>query len=178
MRLVTLTTSAVLCIALAACGGGGSSGGSGPSTTPPTTNPGGGGGGGGSTNPPSTPQQAQVGGATAFVTSSQMTLYLFGLDTANHSNCPASNGCSAVWVPYTAPAGTTAPSGFTLTTRSDGTLQWTFNGWPLYTYVGDTAPGQNNGNGLNQFGGLWQTARPNANGAGGGGGGGGGGNPY
>ncbi len=177
MRLLTLT-SAALCIALAACGGGGSSGGGGGTTNPPVTNPGGGtGGGGGGTNvPPSTPQQAQVAGAAAFVTSSGMTLYLFGADTANHSNCSSGNGCTGVWPPYTAPAGTTAPSGFTLTTRSDGTLQWTFNGWPLYMYVGDTAKGQNNGNGLNQFGGLWQTARPNANGAGGGSGG--GGNPY
>ena len=170
MRLLTLT-SAVLCVALAACGGGGSSGGS--SNPVPTTNPGGGGGGGGGT-PASTPQQAMVGGAMAFVTSGKMTLYLFGADTANHSNC--NTACTGVWPPYTAPAGTAAPTGFTLTTRSDGTLQWTFNGWPLYRYALDTAPGQNHGNGLNQFGGLWQTARPNANGAGSGGGG--GGNPY
>ena len=33
--------------------------------------------------------------------------------------------------------------------------QATFNGHPLYTYVGDTAPGQNKGNGLNVAGGLW-----------------------
>ena len=173
MRLLTLA-SVVLCVALAACGGGGSSGGS--SNPNPTTNPGTGGGGGGGV-PASTPQQAMVGGATAFVAASGgKTLYLFGADTANHSNCNAGNGCSAVWVPNTAPAGTKAPAGFSLTTRSDGTLQWTFNGWPLYTYVGDSAAGQNNGNGLNQFGGLWQTARPNASGAGSGGGG--GGNPY
>ena len=173
MRLLTLT-SAVLCVALAACGGGGSSGGS--SNPVPTTNPGGGGGGGGGGTPASTPQQAMVGGSTAFVTSGKMTLYLFGADTSGHSNC--TGACAAIWVPYTAPAGTTAPSGFSLTTRSDGTLQWTFNGWPLYTYVGDSAAGQNNGNGLVQFGGLWQTARPSASGAGSGSGGGGGGNPY
>ena len=39
--------------------------------------------------------------------------------------------------------------------RSDGSTQATYNGHPLYTYVGDTAPGQAHGNGLNLNGGLW-----------------------
>jgi predicted lipoprotein with Yx(FWY)xxD motif len=39
--------------------------------------------------------------------------------------------------------------------RSDGSVQATFDGHPLYTFVGDTAPGQNKGNGLNVAGGLW-----------------------
>ena len=40
-------------------------------------------------------------------------------------------------------------------TRSDGTTQATYDGHPLYTYVGDSAPGQAKGNGLNLSGGLW-----------------------
>ena len=40
-------------------------------------------------------------------------------------------------------------------TRSDGTTQATWNGHPLYTYVGDKAPGQASGNGLNLSGGVW-----------------------
>jgi predicted lipoprotein with Yx(FWY)xxD motif len=40
-------------------------------------------------------------------------------------------------------------------TRSDGSTQATFDGHPLYTFVGDTAPGQAKGNGLNVAGGLW-----------------------
>ena len=39
--------------------------------------------------------------------------------------------------------------------RSDGSLQATFDGHPLYTYVSDTAPGQNSGDGVNLDGGLW-----------------------
>ena len=39
--------------------------------------------------------------------------------------------------------------------RSDGSTQATFDGHPLYTFAGDTAPGQNKGNGLNAAGGLW-----------------------
>jgi predicted lipoprotein with Yx(FWY)xxD motif len=40
-------------------------------------------------------------------------------------------------------------------TRSDDSVQATFDGHPLYTFVGDTAPGQAKGNGLNAAGGLW-----------------------
>jgi predicted lipoprotein with Yx(FWY)xxD motif len=39
--------------------------------------------------------------------------------------------------------------------RSDGSVQATWNGHPLYTYVSDTAPGQAKGNGLNLSGGVW-----------------------
>ena len=39
--------------------------------------------------------------------------------------------------------------------RSDGSVQATYNGRPLYTYVADTAPGQAKGNGLNLNGGVW-----------------------
>ena len=39
--------------------------------------------------------------------------------------------------------------------RPDGMTQATYNGHPLYTYVGDTAPGQAFGNNLNLNGGLW-----------------------
>ena len=39
--------------------------------------------------------------------------------------------------------------------RADGSTQATYNGHPLYTYVGDSAPGQAHGNTLNLNGGLW-----------------------
>ena len=40
-----------------------------------------------------------------------------------------------------------------------GTRQLTYNGHPLYTYIGDTAPGQARGNNLNLNGGLWHEVR-------------------
>jgi predicted lipoprotein with Yx(FWY)xxD motif len=40
-------------------------------------------------------------------------------------------------------------------TRTGGARQLTYNGHPLYTYIGDTAPGQARGNNLNLNGGLW-----------------------
>lgn len=42
-------------------------------------------------------------------------------------------------------------------TRTGGARQLTYNGHPLYTYIGDTAPGQAKGNNLNLNGGLWGT---------------------
>jgi predicted lipoprotein with Yx(FWY)xxD motif len=39
--------------------------------------------------------------------------------------------------------------------RTDGTEQLTYDGHPLYTYIGDSAPGQATGNNLNLNGGLW-----------------------
>jgi len=43
--------------------------------------------------------------------------------------------------------------------RIDGPAQLTYNGHPLYTYIGDSAPGQARGNNLNLNGGLWREVR-------------------
>jgi predicted lipoprotein with Yx(FWY)xxD motif len=71
------------------------------------------------------------------------------------SNC--SGSCATFWPPVKGPSapgpGITGKLG--TITRSDGTAQATYNGHPLYTYVGDTAPGQAKGNGLNLSGGVW-----------------------
>jgi predicted lipoprotein with Yx(FWY)xxD motif len=161
-RFVSFASVAAL-LALAACGGGGGGSPSVPApsrTSAPTAAP-----TSSSTAPASMPQTATVAGSAAFISSSnQHTLYVFGADTSGVSNCTAASGCTGVWPPYTAPAGTVAPSGtgFSIITRSDGSLQWAYNGAPLYEYVGDSAAGQNNGNGLTEFGGLWSTGRPAA----------------
>ena len=42
-------------------------------------------------------------------------------------------------------------------TRDDGTVQVTYNGWPLYHFSGDTAPGDTNGQGLE---GVWFLVSP------------------
>jgi predicted lipoprotein with Yx(FWY)xxD motif len=47
-------------------------------------------------------------------------------------------------------------------TRSDGSTQATFDGHPLYTFIGDSAPGQAAGNGLNADGGVWHWAKVSA----------------
>jgi len=84
-----------------------------------------------------------------------MTLYWFVPDTSTTSKCTGS--CATYWPPVTGPV--TAGSGVTGTlgviTRPDGTKQATYDGHPLYTYAGDSAPGQANGNDKNLSGGVW-----------------------
>ena len=98
---------------------------------------------------------ATIGGATVLTNAKGFTLYSFAPDTATKSNCNGS--CASFWPPVKGPA--TAGSGVTGTlttiTRSDGSMQAAYDGHPLYTYVGDTAPGQAKGNGLNLSGGVW-----------------------
>ncbi len=90
------------------------------------------------------------------------TIYWFAIDTATMSNCNGS--CASFWPPVlgkaVAASGTSLPHGFGTITRSDGKVQATYNGHPLYTYVGDTAAGQINGNGKNLSGGLWWAMTP------------------
>ena len=98
---------------------------------------------------------AQVSGVTVVTNAKGFTLYSFAPDTATTSKC--SGACAQIWPPVSGPA--TAGSGVTGTlatiTRSDGSTQATYDGHPLYTYVGDTAAGQAKGNGLNVNGGVW-----------------------
>jgi predicted lipoprotein with Yx(FWY)xxD motif len=95
-----------------------------------------------------------IGGATVLTNSKGFTLYSFAPDTPTKSNC---NGtCAQNWPPVQGPATASGVKGtFGTIKRSDGSAQATFDGHPLYTFVGDTAPGQAKGNGLNAAGGLW-----------------------
>lgn len=98
---------------------------------------------------------ATIGGVKVLTNAKGFTVYSFGPDTASKSNCNGS--CATYWPPVkgpvTAGAGVTGKVG--TITRSDGSTQATYNGHPLYTYVSDTAPGQDKGNGLNLSGGVW-----------------------
>jgi predicted lipoprotein with Yx(FWY)xxD motif len=103
----------------------------------------------------STLKTATIGGVTVLTNAKGFTLYWFAPDTPTTSKCNGS--CATYWPPVKGPA--TAGTGVTgkLATikRSDGSVQATYNGHPLYTYVADTAPGQAKGNGLNLSGGVW-----------------------
>jgi predicted lipoprotein with Yx(FWY)xxD motif len=109
------------------------------------------------------PQTATVGGAAAYVNSGGYTLYVFDADGFDVSNCTLAtySGCSGTWPPLTAPAGATASGDFTPFTRSDGSMQWAYQGHPLYNYSGDTGPYQMNGEGITELDGhTWHVARP------------------
>jgi predicted lipoprotein with Yx(FWY)xxD motif len=88
-------------------------------------------------------------------TSSGKTLYLYTPDAKNKSNCYG--GCSSVWPPLMAKgklrAGTGVKSALLKTTlRKNGKRQVTYNGHPLYRYVGDSKAGQVSGEG---YQGIW-----------------------
>ena len=103
----------------------------------------------------STLETAKIGGATVLTNAKGFTLYWFALDTSTTSKC--NGNCATFWPPVKGPA--TAGPGVTgklsVLTRTGGSVQAVYDGHPLYTYVGDSAPGQANGNGLNLNGGLW-----------------------
>jgi predicted lipoprotein with Yx(FWY)xxD motif len=96
-----------------------------------------------------------IGGITVLTNANGFTLYSFAPDTPAASKCYGS--CAAYWPPVTGTpaAGQRLPGTVTTITRTDGTHQLTYNGHPLYTYIGDAAPGQAKGNNLNLNGGLW-----------------------
>jgi predicted lipoprotein with Yx(FWY)xxD motif len=83
------------------------------------------------------------------------TLYWFAPDTPAKSACYGT--CAVYWPPITgnpvAGPGVTGKLGSIK--RSDGTTQVTYDRHPLYSYVGDSAPGQANGNAIDLNGGFW-----------------------
>lgn len=98
---------------------------------------------------------ARIDGQNALTDARGFTLYQFARDVPGKSNCYGA--CAAYWPPVTgtpvAGAGVTGKLG--TTPRSGGPIQATYNGHPLYTYVGDASPGQAAGNNLNLNGGIW-----------------------
>ena len=145
--LLALLAVAAAASVLAACSSSGTSSTSG-SSSPPT-----------STSSPAAVtagslKTATIGGVTVLTNAAGFTLYSFAPDTPAKSNC---NGtCAQNWPPVHGPATAAGVTGtFGTIKRSDGSVQATFDGHPLYAFAGDTAPGQAKGNGLNAAGGLW-----------------------
>jgi predicted lipoprotein with Yx(FWY)xxD motif len=98
---------------------------------------------------------ASIGGATVLTNASGRTLYSFAPDTSSKSVCNGS--CAQYWPPVPGPlkAGAGVTGTLATITRADGSTQETYDGHPLYTYIGDSGPGQDHGNNLNLNGGLW-----------------------
>src|SRR5262249_11557545 len=98
------------------------------------------------------------------VAANGMTLYHFTKDTPGVSNC--SGQCAVQWPPYTVSSSTAAAGlpggsavGGTISTivRSDGTMQVTYNGEPLYFWYKDVNPGDTTGQNV---GGVWFVVAP------------------
>jgi len=90
-----------------------------------------------------------------------MTLYYFLKDTPANGASACYSACSSLWPPFnTASIRVSAPlqaSDFASISRTDGTDQVTYQGWPLYYYSKDLKPGDANGYG---FANLWYVMAP------------------
>jgi len=132
-------------------GGGGIYGGGGPAST-----------GGGPTGVATvTASSTKLG--MVLVDGSGRTLYLFEKDQPDQSAC--SGACAAAWPVDNSNGTPKAGSGVKASLlgtikRSDNTTQVTYNHHPLYYYSGDSAAGQQNGQGLNAFGAAWFVVAP------------------
>ena len=162
--------TAAAIVMLAACG---SSGGGGTNTSAPA-------GGGSSSSPaqaaPAGPSSVVVkikktGAGMVLTNASGFTLYTFQADTGTSSTCYGK--CAQFWPPLIGTAHLTAGRSiggkFGTTTRKDGKTQATYDGHPLYTYAGDTKPGDTKGNAVDIDGGIWNvitTAKGGSAGAG------------
>lgn len=88
------------------------------------------------------------------------TVYTFSKDTKNHDNCATINNCLMIWPPLQSASKAKAGPGVkgnligTITLAS-GIKQVTYNGHPLYTYIGDSGPHQTFYVGAFQSGGHW-----------------------
>lgn len=101
----------------------------------------------------------RIAGTLVLTNARGYTLYWFALDTPRASHCYGT--CAAYWPPVIGrPRGAPGLPG-TLGTieRRGGSLQATYDHHPLYSYIGDSAPGQANGNGIFLDGGLWHEVR-------------------
>jgi predicted lipoprotein with Yx(FWY)xxD motif len=96
-----------------------------------------------------------------------ITVYMFATDVRGRpSRCY--DICAVQWPPLVLPPGLTRPvvgTGIRPTLlgtagRTDGTVQITYNGWPLYLWPPDRAPGQATGQALTNAGGLWYVLSP------------------
>jgi predicted lipoprotein with Yx(FWY)xxD motif len=142
-------------LVLAACGGAS------PATSPSPTKA--------SSSPSSTPaltvtiRATTVAGlGTVLVNAQGRTLYTLSSESSGKLTCTVSNGCSQSWTEVDLPSGASAATAadnaksslLATETGATGTLV-TYNGWPLYTFVGDSKATQANGEGLQSFGGTW-----------------------
>ncbi|MFN8215488.1 MAG: hypothetical protein U0R71_02725 [Solirubrobacterales bacterium] len=125
--------------------------------------------GGGETAAVSVGKAAGVG--QVLVDAEGMTLYYFVKDGKNSGVSKCEGACASAWPPVTtsgepeAMAGAQASMLGTIE-RPDGTTQVTYAGWPLYTFVADHKPGEDNGTDSKAFGAPWYPLHPNGEKAG------------
>ena len=161
----------VLGLAVAGCGSGGNSTmsayGGNEETASSTSGPEGSSGGAAAT--------VSVGTASGvgkvLVDSKGLTLYYFQKDQKGSGKSKCEGACASAWPPLTTSGSAKAMSGVKASMlgtieRPDGTTQVTYAGWPLYTFVEDKKPGEDNGTDSKAFGASWYPLHPNGEKAG------------
>lgn len=90
-----------------------------------------------------------------------MVLYLFTNDEQGSGVSNCEGDCLANWPAFVADDPLTLPDGvpgeLAQIERSDGSMQVAYNGWPLYYFIGDTAPGDTTGH---EVGDVWFVVNP------------------
>jgi predicted lipoprotein with Yx(FWY)xxD motif len=161
-KLVVLLSAPVALIAIAGCGGGGSS-----ASTSATTATGASsssaattGSGAPATGTAQISTRTLSGLGTVLVDGQGRTLYVFMPDAHRRVTCLGA--CVQLWPPVKLAQGQKpAVSGQAKSALlgsdpdPEGGRVLTYAGWPLYTYIADSGPGSDNGQGLNTNGGLW-----------------------
>jgi predicted lipoprotein with Yx(FWY)xxD motif len=103
---------------------------------------------------------APASAGTILASAGGYVLYYFTQDKRGSGVSTCTGNCASLWPPLTgtvqAPAGVALPGPLGMITRADGTKQVTINGYPIYLYEGDHAPGQANGN---DMGGKWHVVK-------------------
>jgi predicted lipoprotein with Yx(FWY)xxD motif len=104
---------------------------------------------------------------TVLVNGKGLTLYMFVPD--RHARVTCSGRCAVAWPPDAVADGGTVVAGGRAKASLLGTVPdpdasgkrvVTYAGWPLYTFTADSGPGQDNGQDLDNNGGLWFVMRP------------------
>jgi predicted lipoprotein with Yx(FWY)xxD motif len=103
------------------------------------------------------------GVGTVLVNGKGQTLYMLTSEKGAKITCTASNGCTKFWPEIDLPSGVTAAKAGAGVQASllgtvkgaAGAMEVTYNGWPLYTFIGDSGAGVAKGQGQTSFGGTW-----------------------
>jgi predicted lipoprotein with Yx(FWY)xxD motif len=165
-RFALIPLALISAVVIAACGGSSNSGSSGGSASSY---------GGATSSTPAAPSTSNTsaGGSivgtkktslgTFLVDAHGRALYLWDADKGSMSAC--NGACAQAWPPLTTngtpkASGSVKASLLGTTKRSDGSREVTYAGHPLYSFAGDTAPGQATGEGSNGFGAPWWVVTP------------------
>ena len=171
-RLLGGSLLAGAAITVAACGASssttGSGSGSSPSSGSASSAP-----AGASTSAVTISAKSVPGVGTVLVNGQGRTLYLLNSEKGGKITCTDANGCTKIWPDTELPKGMTAAkagsgvqASLLATVKGDsGALYVTYNGWPLYTFSGDSGSGAAHGQGITSFGGTWYALTSSGNAA-------------